>query len=114
VLYYKDVPAALEWLVRVFGLRARHRGKMSDFGEIALGDSVIMLRGLKGGAAEKPDRVTHSVYCYVDDLHDHFTRAKAAGAVIVDEIKGYGDRLYVAEDLDGHRWTFAQARPTQR
>jgi len=87
---------------------------MSDFGELALGDSVIMLRGLKGAEANKQHPVTHAVYCYVDDLHDHFARAKAAGAVIVDEIKGYGDRLYVAEDLEGHRWTFAQARPTQR
>jgi uncharacterized glyoxalase superfamily protein PhnB len=114
VLYYKDVGAALEWLVRVFGLRARHRGKMSDLGELALGDSVVMLRGLKGPGAENQGRITHSVYCYVDDLEAHFARAKDAGAVIIDQIKGYGDHFYVADDLEGHRWTFAQARPTQR
>jgi hypothetical protein len=26
----------------------------------------------------------------------------------------YGDRSYVAEDLAGHEWTFAQARPAQQ
>jgi uncharacterized glyoxalase superfamily protein PhnB len=114
VLYYSDVGAALEWLVTVFGFRSRHRGKISDFGELAFGDSVIMLRGMKGTGAQKQDHITHAVYCYVDDLEAHFARAEASGAVIVDQIKGYGDRVYVADDLEGHRWTFAQARPTQR
>ena len=114
VLHYKDVPTACEWLVRVFGLRARHRMNVGDFGELTLGESVIMLRGLHGLAGEKEMAVTHSVYCYVDDLDDHFERAKAGGAVIIEAIKRHGDRLYVADDLEGHRWTFAQARPTQR
>jgi uncharacterized glyoxalase superfamily protein PhnB len=114
VLYYKDVKAAVEWLIRAFGLRSRHRGRMSDFGELALGDSVIILWSLEGAGSEKPGCVTHSVYCYVDDLEGHFARAKGGGAVIIDQIKGHGDRVYVAEDLEGHRWTFAQARPTQR
>src|SRR5215471_17810323 len=97
-----------------FGLRSRNRGRMSDFGEVALGDSVIILWPLEGASSEKQDCVMHAVYCYVDDLEGHFARAKAGGAVIVDQIRGHGDRVYVAEDLEGHRWTFAQARPTQK
>ena len=114
VLYYKDVATAMDWLVRVFGLRSRHRARMSDFGELALGDSVIMLRPLKDASAERQNLLTHSIYCYVDDLEEHFARATNGGAVIVDQIRGYGDRLYVTDDLEGHRWTFAQARPTQK
>jgi uncharacterized glyoxalase superfamily protein PhnB len=114
VLHYSDVSAASEWLVRVFGLRARHRMNTADFGELALGDSVVMLRGRQRPPAPSQAEVTHSVYCYVDDLDDHFARARAGGAVIVEGIKRHGDRLYVADDLEGHRWTFAQARPTQR
>ena len=114
VIHYKDVAAASEWLVRVFGLRARHRVTIGDFGELAMGDSVIMLRGLEHSAEPTRDVVTHSVYCYVDDLESHFARAEAGGASIVERIKGYGDRNYVADDLEGHRWIFAQARPTQR
>jgi uncharacterized glyoxalase superfamily protein PhnB len=42
----------------------------------------------------------------------HFAHAKAAGAKIVSEIQQHGYRAYTAEDLEGRRWTFAQARPT--
>jgi len=54
------------------------------------------------------------IYAYVDDLDAHFERARERGATIVHKIWRRGDRAYVAEDLEGHRWTFAQAGPTQR
>jgi uncharacterized glyoxalase superfamily protein PhnB len=44
--------------------------------------------------------------------HAHFAHAKAAGAKVVSEIQQHGYRAYTAEDLEGRRWTFAQARPT--
>jgi uncharacterized glyoxalase superfamily protein PhnB len=109
ILYYKDVRAATEWLVRAFGLRARHRNQS----ELMLGDSVVMLRRLDG-SSETPRELTHAMYCYVDDLEAHFARAQTASAAIVEAIHKHGDRSYIAEDLEGHRWTFAQARPTQR
>jgi hypothetical protein len=31
---------------------------------------------------------------------------------IVSGIRQHGFRAYVADDPEGHRWTFAQARPT--
>ena len=55
---------------------------------------------------------THMPWAYVDDLDAHFTRAKAAGATIVSDVEQRGYRAYTAEDLEGHRWTFVQARPT--
>ena len=111
ILYYKDVAAAEDWLVRVFGLPRRHRGQ--QVGELTVGDSIIMLNRLEGvdGA---PRALTHSLYVYVDDLNAHFAQAQAGGASIIEGIKKHGDRFYVAEDTEGHRWTFAQARPTQR
>jgi uncharacterized glyoxalase superfamily protein PhnB len=51
-------------------------------------------------------------WAYVDDLDAHFAHAKAGGAEIVSEIQQHGYRAYTAEDLEGHRWTFVQARPT--
>jgi uncharacterized glyoxalase superfamily protein PhnB len=51
---------------------------------------------------------------YVDDLDTHLARAEAGGAKIVHGIRETGFRAYTAEDLEGHRWTFAQARPRQR
>jgi hypothetical protein len=59
--------------------------------------------------------VTPSKRVHVDDLPAHFAHAKGRGATIVDEIHPYpGSPVYVAGDLEGNRWTFAQARPTMR
>jgi uncharacterized glyoxalase superfamily protein PhnB len=52
---------------------------------------------------------------YVDDLEAHYAQAKGHGATIVEEIHPYpGSVVYVADDLEGNRWTFSQARPTMR
>jgi uncharacterized glyoxalase superfamily protein PhnB len=56
--------------------------------------------------------VTHEPWAYVDDLDAHFAHAKAGGAKILSEIHEHGYRAYGAEDLEGCRWTFVQARPT--
>jgi uncharacterized glyoxalase superfamily protein PhnB len=53
-------------------------------------------------------------WIFVDDLDAHFATASAAGAKIIEPIRQHGYRAYEAEDLEGHRWTFAQARPTMR
>ena len=50
---------------------------------------------------------------YVDDIEEHFSRAEVGGAIIVDKLDSpWGLPMYTAEDLEGNRWTFAQARPT--
>lgn len=107
ILYYKNSGAA-DWLVRVFSLRTRHR----DGGELMLGDSVVMLRQLDHPHA--PRDGTHALYVYVDNVEEHFQQAQAGGATIREPLHRHGDYFYVAEDLEGHQWTFAQARPTQR
>jgi uncharacterized glyoxalase superfamily protein PhnB len=54
-------------------------------------------------------------WVYVDDIDAHYERATAAGAPIVTELASpWGLPFYVAGDLEGNRWTFAQARPTMR
>ena len=54
-------------------------------------------------------------WVYVDDIDAHYARARAAGATIVTELASpWGLPFYVADDLEGNRWTFAQARPTMR
>ena len=54
-------------------------------------------------------------WVYVDDLEAHFAHAKGSGATIVEELHPYpGSTVYVADDLEGNRWTFSQARPTMR
>lgn len=54
-------------------------------------------------------------YVWIDSLpamRAHFANAQAKGARIVEGIRQHGYRGYVADDPEGRRWTFAQARPT--
>jgi uncharacterized glyoxalase superfamily protein PhnB len=53
-------------------------------------------------------KTTQSLFIFVDDLDEHYARAKAAGAEIVQEIEsGHGFRRYRARDPEGHEWCFA-------
>jgi uncharacterized glyoxalase superfamily protein PhnB len=47
---------------------------------------------------------------YVDDIDQHFARAKAQGATIVFEPRDgfWGGRIYRALDHEGNRWEFSQ------
>ncbi len=58
--------------------------------------------------------ISHVPWVFVDDLDAHYARAKVGGATIVTDIHARGYRAYQADDLEGNRWTFAQARPTMR
>jgi uncharacterized glyoxalase superfamily protein PhnB len=126
MISYEDGIAALEWLRRAFGFRETARLTASDgrlsHGEMAAGDGLIML------ASPTPDYqgpkrhrqvceqarkwstvpwIIDGVLVYVDNLDDHFARAKAAGATILSDIEsGPAGRRYRAEDHEGHRWFF--------
>ena len=114
-LYYEDPAAAARWLASVFQLDSWSgipaEGEEPEWIELHHGNVALLLFPLDGQPA--PDGgVTHMPWAYVDDLDGHFAHAKAAGATIVSEIEQQGYRAYSAEDLDGRRWTFVQARPT--
>ena len=117
-LFYNDLPAALDWLAKAFGLETR----MSMAGpegqvmhaEMQLRDAVIMMgpasdeQGSKS-PADLPG-VNQSLYVYVDDVNAHHQQAKKAGARIMSEPEDmfWGDRMYYAQDIEGHHWNFAQ------
>jgi uncharacterized glyoxalase superfamily protein PhnB len=116
LLRYDDVAKAAAFLVDAFGFEPRGSlpgpDRWGGYGELAVGDSMVMLMADEGGADS--DRRDHELYVYVDDVDAHLARARGHGAVIVQEPVTHGDRSYKATDPEGHRWTFAQARPTQR
>jgi uncharacterized glyoxalase superfamily protein PhnB len=45
---------------------------------------------------------------YVDQIDEHFQRARAEGAAILSEPQDqfWGDRRYEAQDPEGHLWSF--------
>jgi uncharacterized glyoxalase superfamily protein PhnB len=126
-VYYAKPAAAAHWLADVFGLQTPGVLPDSEDGhhwiEFRVGNCSLIIAGLAGGgpAGGRPGpppspgtAATHVPWVYVDDLDGHFAQARAGGAVIVEEIHQHGYRAYAADDLEGHRWTFAQARPTMR
>jgi len=128
MIAYEDGVAALEWLASAFGFRERKRmlgpdGELTH-GEMEAGDGVIML-STPTPDYESPKRhrqtcerarrwaqvpwVIDGVLVYVDNLDEHYERAKRAGAEILGAIEdGPPGRRYRVEDLEGHRWMFMQ------
>lgn len=117
-LYYKDVKAAIDWLTKSFGfnLKGSRRGPDGSIfhAEIQFGTGVVFLGpgidqfGTKG--VENPMGVHASVHIFVNEIDKHFANAKASGARIMAEIMEmpWGEKLYVASDLEGQRWIFAE------
>jgi uncharacterized glyoxalase superfamily protein PhnB len=111
-LYYEEPVEAARWLERVFQLRSWTGILETAEGtwiELQHGNVAILLFPREGERAggDMP-------WVYVDDLDAHFAHAESEGATIIEGIHQRGYRAYVAEDLEGRRWTFAQARPTMR
>ena len=125
-VYYARPVTAAHWLAEAFGFASTRRLPVPEAGrdlddvdaarlwlEFRVGHCSLMVFKADDGSAGE-NRLTHVPWIYVDDLDAHLARAQAAGARIVEPISQHGYRAYQAEDLEGRRWTFAQARPTMR
>ena len=122
-IHYARPAAAARWLADVFGfvpvddlpegpdpLPAGEHGH--PWIEFRIGNAALHVFPLEEGGA--PSRA-HVPWVYVDDLMAHYRHAREKGAAIVREPQSYpGSTVYEAEDLEGNRWIFTQARPTQR
>lgn len=118
-LFYNDVARAIDWLVETFGFVLRNKlvdptGKVVH-GDLEVADAIIMLGlAVENAHWQSPlslkGQVCQRLFIYVDDVDAHFERAKATGARIWQEPcdQFYGERVYEAIDLEGHRWKFAQ------
>jgi uncharacterized glyoxalase superfamily protein PhnB len=122
-LRYERPLAAARWLVDVFGfdspgplpegedpLRDPEHGH--PWLEVHAGGASIMLQPLDG-AAPAGAYSTHEPWVFVDEVEAHLAHARDHGATIAEELTSHGFTSYVAVDLEGRRWRFAQARPTQ-
>jgi uncharacterized glyoxalase superfamily protein PhnB len=115
-LLYRDAGAAVDFLKQAFNFGEREivRGPEGQVlhAELVCQGNVLMLGGMEGrGKHGNPRELggVHSItVCYVEDVDGHCTRARDAGAEIVDEPTDqfYGDRTYTARDPEGHEWAF--------
>lgn len=120
-LFYRDAPAAIEWLERAFGFAPRLIVPGPDnsvrHGEMSLGSSVIMVstaRADRGWVSPRDLTGVNQLVCmYVDNVDAHYARARTAGAEMIDELHGsdYGARSYECRDPEGNVWSFGDYRP---
>jgi PhnB protein len=114
-LLYEDVEAALDFLNRAFGFEEvlRYTGGEGyiSHAEMQISGASIYL-GDPGDDYKSPKRLgqrTVGVNVLVDDVDATFERARAAGVTVQEEPtdQPYGERRFIADDLEGHRWFIA-------
>jgi len=127
MIAYEDGEAAMDWLAKAFGFREITRmiedGRLSH-GEMETGSGIIMLASPTPDY-ESPQRhrehceaarkwssvpwVIDGVLILVENVDEHFSRAKDAGARILSDPEiGFPGKLYRVEDIEGHRWMFLE------
>jgi uncharacterized glyoxalase superfamily protein PhnB len=122
-LHYSRPAAAARWLAGTFGFESpsplpEGEDPLVDeqYGfpwiEFHVGNASLMIEPLAGPPLAHA-QVTHVPWVFVDDLEAHLARTRENGATIVQDIESHGFTSYVVLDLEGRRWRFAQARPTQ-
>jgi len=122
---YRDVPNAVEWLCRAFGMQV-HRvvadpGGVPCYAELTVGSGMLMVAPIEdtpfGKLMVQPDEIggveTQVCYLCVTNARSHYKQAKAAGAVILldpDDEANRG-RGYSCRDPEGHVWNFGTYDP---
>lgn len=124
-LRYRDAPAAIKWLCRVFGFQEQLIVPNDDgtiaHAQLRLGTGMVMLGSAVdtefGRLIKQPDQVdgteTQSPYIVVADADSIYQRVKAEGGQIVIDIKDedYGGRGFSCLDPEGHLWNVGTYNP---
>ena len=124
-LRYRNAPAAIDWLCRVFGFEKQlvvpnPDGTIAHFA-LTFGNGMLMLGSVMdtelGRLMKQPDEIggaeTQSTYLLVADADAVYARVKAAGGAIVLDIvdRDYGGRGFTCRDLEGRLWSIGTHDP---
>jgi|SRR5690242_18192861 uncharacterized glyoxalase superfamily protein PhnB len=110
---YQNLEEAMAWLIKAFAFQEYYRyGDGPSGGQMWAGKAAIQVRQAATGE-RSPAQLgygTQSLTVFVENVDQHYARAKAAGAKILEEPHEteYGEYQYAAEDLDGHHWLFSR------
>lgn len=124
-LRYRDGAAAIEWLCSAFGFEKQLVVTEESGGiahaQLVYGNGMIMLGAstnnefhqLVKSPLESGGTGSQSAYVFVEDVHAHYERAKAAGAEVVIELRAedHGGHGYSCRDPEGHIWNFGSYDP---
>ena len=113
VFRYTNAPAAIDWLVRAFGVTVRSDHRTPDgavaHADLLFGSNSICLSSTSTSASDSPwALVRQGLYVRVSDPDAVHDRAVAAGAEIVCPLtdQSYGSRDFTLRDPGGHLWAF--------
>jgi uncharacterized glyoxalase superfamily protein PhnB len=124
-LRYRNAPAAIDWLCRVFGFErhAVYEGPNGTIGhaELTLNGGMVMLGSAKddeyGSRFKLPEELggmeSRSAYIVVENADAAHARAVAAGAVVIRPLQDtpYGSREFAVRDPEGHSWSVGTYDP---
>lgn len=123
-LFYEDVERAAHFMQEAFGFRlvftSPHPAGGFAHAQLAHGNGLIMLGHAGGGGlgmvkrADALGALHAGTYVFVEDVEEHFERARKAGAKVLEEPADrlWGDRMYCALDPEGQFWMFAKRLST--
>ena len=127
-LRYRDAPAAIDWLCKVFGFE-RHlvvggADNVIEHAQLSFGNGMIMLGSVSvdndyGRLIKQPDEIggaqTQTINLVVADADVVYARVKEAGVPVLIDIADadYGGRGFTCRDLEGHVWSIGTYDPWQ-
>jgi uncharacterized glyoxalase superfamily protein PhnB len=115
----------MDWLCRAFGfeVQAAYRGADGAIlhAQLTRGDGMLMLSQVNAemtaAMLRQPDEAggieTQCPYLVVDDCDAVYAQAKAAGAIVVQELneQSYGGKSFRCTDPEGHQWNVGSYNP---
>lgn len=127
LMRYRDLPKAITWLSDAFGFEVHYTASDDDgkliYAQMVYGNGMVMLGPVRDSDFDdllsQPDEIggteTQSCYLVVEDVENHYGRAKEAGAEIALEVQSdeTGGRAYSCRDYEGHLWNFGTFNPWQ-
>lgn len=115
-LHYGDLPAAVEWLTRIFGFVEKGRWQdeagTTTNAELLGGTTEVWLDGSPDWWERKGRRPEEWIGVWVGDVDAMYERLIGLGvAVEKPQHKFYGVRLLRVTDPEGYTWGFMQRAP---
>ncbi len=129
MLSYENGISSLEWLKKAFGFEENLEMRFVEDGrlthsELKAGENIIMIAtptldyesiNKQRKRDKQMDKwlsvpwVVNGLLVYVENVEEHFKKAKENRAEILSEIEeGFPGKRYRCADIEGHRWMFMQ------
>jgi uncharacterized glyoxalase superfamily protein PhnB len=114
---YRDLPAAIDWLIKHLSFAEQYRYTDTTTGAVAgaqlrLANAYVMVHAAKANASTPVELGYNlqSLTIFLDDVDAHCRKVRSAGIRLVEQLHQtvYGELQYAVQDPEGHLWIFSQ------